>query len=44
MTSEGIFPRRFTEVDESVRHAHFHLRASDRCYFIGEYTARQGYN
>ena len=29
MTSEGIFPRRFTEVDESIRQAHFHLRASD---------------
>lgn len=44
MTSEAIFPRRFTEVDESIRQDHFYLRASDRCYFIGEYTARQGYN
>ena len=44
MTSEDTFPRRFTEVDELIRPEHFHLRAADRCYFIGEYTARKGYN
>ena len=43
MTSGNTFPRRFTEVDELIRPDHFHLGAADRCYFIGEYTARKGY-
>lgn len=44
MTSEAIFPRRFTEIDDLIRREHFRLSAADRCYFIGEYTARKGYD
>ena len=44
MTSGNTFPRRFTEVDELIRPDHFRLSATDRCYFIGEYTAGKGYD
>ena len=41
MTSDGIFPRRLTEVDALIRQYHRHLTDADVCYFIGEYTASQ---
>ena len=43
MTSAGSFPRRLTRVDDLTRSDHWYLAADDVCYFIGEYTARQGY-
>ena len=43
MTSDVAFPDRFTEVDELTRPDHSWLTDEDRCYFLGEYTARQGF-
>ena len=43
MISNVAFPDRFTEVDELTRPDHFWLTVEDRCYFLGEYTARRGY-
>ena len=43
MTSDVAFPNRFTEIDELTRPDHYWLTDDDRCYFLGEYTARQGY-
>ena len=43
MTSDVAFPDRLTEIDELTRPDHSWLTADDRCYFLGEYTARQGY-
>ena len=43
MTSDGIFPRRLTKVDDLIRPDHWYLTEADACYFIGEYTARRGY-
>ena len=43
MTSGHTFPNRFTKVDELTRSDHWYLTANDKCFFIGEYTARQGY-
>ena len=37
------FANRFTEIDELTRPDHYWLTDDDRCYFLGEYTARQGY-
>ncbi|QGU14040.1 hypothetical protein GNG27_04995 [Leclercia sp. 119287] len=34
---------RLTIIDELTRGQHYHLDDDDRCYFFGEYTARQGY-
>lgn len=42
-TSRGNFPRRATAVDELTRRDHHYLEQDDRCVFIGEYTARAGY-
>ena len=44
MTSDGIFPRRLTKVDALIRQDHWRLTDADDCYFIGEYTASQGYS
>ena len=44
MTSDVVFPGRFTEIDELTRPDHSWLTDDDRCYFLGEYTARQGYS
>ncbi|WP_346729585.1 hypothetical protein [Serratia marcescens] len=33
---------RLTRIDELIREQHYHLEDGDRCYFFGEYTARQG--
>ena len=43
MTSERIFPRRLTKIDDLIRPDHWYLTDPDICYFIGEYTARRGY-
>lgn len=43
MASAVAFPDRFTEVDELTRPDHFWLTDEDRCYFLGECAARQGY-
>ena len=43
MTSDSTFPTRLTEIDHLTREDHWYLRDTDRCYFFGEYTARQGY-
>ena len=40
--SQRSLPRRLTTVD-AVAPDHWHLTASDECYFLGEYTARTGY-
>jgi hypothetical protein len=32
-----------TKVDELFRSDHYYLSPTDECYFIGEYTARQGF-
>ena len=42
-TSGGSFPRHATAIDELTRADHFYLDASDKCVFIGEYTARAGF-
>ena len=43
MTSDVPLPDRFTKIDELTRPDHSWLSDGDRCYFLGEYTARQGY-
>ena len=43
MTSEGNFPLRATQIDQLTRREHYYLEESDICAFIGEYTARSGY-
>jgi hypothetical protein len=43
MTSNNIFPRRLTKIDDLVLEDHFYLDVSDDCYYLGEYTARAGY-
>lgn len=44
MTSASTFPQRFTEIDDLSRADHAYLTDVDRCYFIGEYTARRGFS
>ena len=43
MMSDGTFPARLSEVDDLTRPDHWYLTEDDHCYFIGEYTARQGF-
>ena len=43
MTSGAIFVSRLTKVDDHTRSDHAYLAEDDVCYFIAEYTARQGY-
>jgi hypothetical protein len=43
MTSGSTFPQRLTKIDDLARPDHYYLTAEDDCYFLGEYTARQGY-
>jgi predicted amidophosphoribosyltransferase len=43
MTSANTFPQRLTKIDDLSRPDHFYLTPQDDCYFLGEYTARQGY-
>jgi hypothetical protein len=44
MTSASTFPLRLTKIDDLTRPDHSYLTAKDDCYFLGEYTARKGYN
>lgn len=34
---------RLQRIDELTRRDHYYLDADDECYFLGEYTARKGY-
>jgi len=43
MTSGETFPQRLTQIDELMLPDHVYLNDEDTCYFLGEYTARQGY-
>ena len=43
MTSDETFPQRLTQIDELMLPDHVYLDDEDTCYFLGEYTARQGY-
>ncbi|MDE2912552.1 MAG: hypothetical protein OXL68_06475 [Paracoccaceae bacterium] len=43
MMSVGGFAHRFTQIDDLTRPDHWYLAEDDLCYFMGEYTARQGY-
>ena len=43
MTSASTFPQRLTKIDDLTRADHSYLIPEDACYFLGEYTARQGY-
>jgi len=42
--SQDAFPRRLTEIDDLTRSEHFHLDSTDKCFFLGEYTARKGFS
>ena len=44
MMSGGTFPQRFTKIDNLTRPDHYYLTEGDACYFIGEYTAYQGFS
>src|SRR5690606_2175753 len=41
--SNGTFPKRLTEIDDLTRPDHHFLGAEDRCFYFGEYSAREGY-
>lgn len=43
MTSGSTFPQRLTKIDDLTRPDHWYLTDADECYFLGEYSARQGY-
>jgi hypothetical protein len=43
MTSDDTFPNRLTEIDDLTRADHWYLTEDDVCYFLGEYTAREGF-
>ena len=44
MTSGETFPQWLTQIDELMLPDHVYLDDDDTCYFLGEYTARQGYS
>ena len=44
MTSENIFPRHFSRIDDLTRPDHYYLTEADECYFLGEYTAGAGFS
>ena len=44
MMSSSTFPQRFTKIDNLTRPDHYHLTEDDACYFIGEYTAYEGFS
>jgi|TARA_R110000796_G_scaffold221415_1_gene337543 hypothetical protein len=35
---------RLTKIDESLRALHYHLTEDDSCYFLYDYTSRQGFS
>ena len=43
MTSGTPFPRNLTAVDQLTQPDHTYLSPEDKCYFLGEYTARKGF-
>ena len=43
MTSGTPFPSHLTEIDELAYSDHYYLETGDKCYFLGEYTARKGF-
>lgn len=43
MTSGTPFPVNLTAIDQLTRPDHSYLTEQDRCYFLGEYTARKGF-
>lgn len=43
MTSEPTLPHLLTQIDALTRPDHGYLATADDCYFLGEYTARQGF-
>jgi len=44
MTSAtSSFPQRLTKIDELTRGDHTFLTEGDRCFFLGDYTARKGF-
>ncbi len=43
MTSVVAFPSRFTKIDGLTSPDHRGFAEDDRCFFLGEYTVRQGY-
>ena len=43
MTSGETFPHRLTQIDALMLPDHVYFAEEDTCYFLGEYTARQGY-
>ena len=43
MTFGETFPQRLLRIDELTRSDHSYLDEDDVCFFIGEYTARQGF-
>lgn len=42
-TSRWSLAKRILEVDDLARRDHSYLTAEDKCYFYGEYTAREGH-
>jgi len=38
------FPSNLTKIDQLTRSDHHYLTAEDECYFLGEYTARKGFD
>ena len=44
MTSQNTLPTRFTKIDELTLHDHYYLTEEDECYFLGQYTADEGYS
>ena len=43
MTSNNTFPLRLTQIDALTLPDHYYLTSDDSCYFLGEYTARGGW-
>ena len=43
MTSPNTFPTRFLQIDELTRREHFYITEEDECYYLGQYTPREGY-
>ncbi len=43
MIFESILPPHFTKIDDLTRSDYYYLEDTDNCYFLGEYTAEQGY-
>ena len=44
MTYKKDFPTRLTKVDALMLDDHWYLSEGDICYFLGEYTAREGFS